>query len=649
MKYRKEIDGLRALAVLPVILFHAGFATFSGGFVGVDIFFVISGYLITTIIVDEMSKGSFSLLNFYERRARRILPALFFVMLFTLPFAWLWMLPQDLKSFSQSLVAVPLFASNVLFWLTSGYFNTVSELKPLLHTWSLAIEEQYYILFPLFLILAWKLGKKWIISLLIIVAVLSVSAAQYSSINHPSFTFYLLPTRAFEILIGALISFYIHHKQSIISVSQPVRQTVSLAGLALVLFAIFAFDSKTPSPSLYTLIPTIGAGLILVFANDKNIVGKLLSTKIFVGIGLISYSAYLWHQPLFAFAKLRTLDELTNPQLIGLSLSAIGLGYLSWKFIENPFRNKKIIKVKTLIYFGMLLTILFTTIGLIGHLKKGFPDRVSEQITKLLNNPQEPFTNELCAKRYPLFRSFNACLISKNESPEILIIGDSHSQHYFKSTSSALIDKSVMNLGAWSCLPFASKKYTSFDNCSEKIDAAVKFATGTDSIKVIILSGYWSYLSSGGFNIQNQNYRLPDLLTKTQSESFIQAGKKVLDEIRKSGKRVILMKDIPDLDFNIQSCFDMSPYKNNSINQLCSMNYKSYKDRYQAYDDLMFSLTKNYPNLEIYSPTNLFCSNETNACYGKKNSEPLYFNSDHLTVTGSDLVIQDLLNKHPIY
>jgi peptidoglycan/LPS O-acetylase OafA/YrhL len=159
MKYRKEIDGLRALAVLPVILFHAGFTTFSGGFVGVDIFFVISGYLITTIIVDEMDKGSFSLLNFYERRARRILPALFFVMLCTLPFAWFWMLPQDLKSFSQSLVAVPLFASNVLFWLTSGYFDTASELKPLLHSWSLAVEEQYYVFFPLFLMLAWKVGK----------------------------------------------------------------------------------------------------------------------------------------------------------------------------------------------------------------------------------------------------------------------------------------------------------------------------------------------------------------------------------------------------------------------------------------------------------------------------------------------------------
>ena len=225
MKYRKEIDGLRALAILPVILFHAGFTTFSGGFVGVDIFFVISGYLITTIIVAEMEQGSFSLLNFYERRARRIIPALFFVMLCTLPFAWFWLLPQDFRSFSRSLVAVPLFASNVLFWLTSGYFDTATELKPLIHTWSLAVEEQYYVLFPLFLMLTWKLGKKWIISLLLAVAIISVLAAQWGSATYPSLTFYLLPTRGFEILIGVLISFYINRKSSIISINHSISQS----------------------------------------------------------------------------------------------------------------------------------------------------------------------------------------------------------------------------------------------------------------------------------------------------------------------------------------------------------------------------------------------------------------------------------------
>jgi peptidoglycan/LPS O-acetylase OafA/YrhL len=166
MDYRREIDGLRALAVLPVILFHAGFDSFSGGFVGVDVFFVISGYLITTIILSELEEGTFSIVNFYERRARRILPALFLVILVCIPFAWLWLLPIDMKDFSRSLVAVSFFASNILFWRESGYFDTAAELKPLLHTWSLALEKQFYVLFPLILILFWKIGKRWILVLL---------------------------------------------------------------------------------------------------------------------------------------------------------------------------------------------------------------------------------------------------------------------------------------------------------------------------------------------------------------------------------------------------------------------------------------------------------------------------------------------------
>ena len=186
MNYRAEIDGLRALAVLPVILFHAGFEWFNGGFVGVDVFLVISGYLITTIIINEMAEGKFSIVNFYERRARRILPALFFVLSVCLPFAWFWLTPSDLKDFGQSLVAVATFSSNILFWQESGYFDTAAELKPLLHTWSLAVEEQYYILFPLFLILTWRLGLKWILSLLAITFLVSFGVAHWGALNMPS-------------------------------------------------------------------------------------------------------------------------------------------------------------------------------------------------------------------------------------------------------------------------------------------------------------------------------------------------------------------------------------------------------------------------------------------------------------------------------
>ena len=229
MKYRAEIDGLRALAVLPVILFHAGFEWFSGGFVGVDVFFVISGYLITTIIISEMAEGKFSIANFYERRARRILPALFFVMAVSIPFAWLWLTPTDLANFGQSLVAVSTFSSNILFWLESGYFDTSAELKPLLHTWSLAVEEQYYILFPIFLMLTWRLGIKRILILLSIIFLISLGVAQYGAYHFPTATFFLLPTRGWELLVGVFAAFYLKYNTHL--KSHSINQTLSLLAL----------------------------------------------------------------------------------------------------------------------------------------------------------------------------------------------------------------------------------------------------------------------------------------------------------------------------------------------------------------------------------------------------------------------------------
>jgi len=648
MNHRLEIDGLRAIAVLPVILFHAGFSIFSGGFVGVDIFFVISGYLITCLVVDEMDKGSFALADFYERRARRILPALFFMMLCTLPFAWLWMLPLDLKGYSLSLFAVPLFSSNIAFYMDLGYFDTANELKPLLHTWSLSVEEQYYLLYPIFLLATWKFGKNRAPFALSLVVIASLLFAQWCSTPHASFSFYMLPTRSFEIALGALVSMIGFRNKYFETVHEAVGQSASLIGLALILFAVFSFDKSTPSPSFYTLIPIIGASLVLMFSNTRNAVGELLGSKPFVGIGLISYSAYLWHQPLFAFAKLRTLADLSTPFLLALSASSFGIGYLSWKYVESPFRNKDTVSRRNLLIFGSSVSLIFIVIGSIGFINDGFPNRVSDRIVALTSNPQAPMSNALCQSKYPQFSIFNSCLLSKNKSPDVLIVGDSHSQHYFKSAATALKTKTVMNLSAFNCLPFSTKSLTSLHHCNDKIDTALQFITQTDSIRVVILSGYWSYLASGSFGTNNQNYRQPSIPTHSQRDTFIQTGNSVLDAITRSGKRVFLMMDIPGLNFNIQSCFDMKPYKINQIRTNCSMAYSDYRLQYGLTGDLLKDLLTQYPTIEVYDPRPLFCSNEGNVCRATINGQPLYFNSDHLTVAGSNLVIRDLLESHPI-
>jgi peptidoglycan/LPS O-acetylase OafA/YrhL len=268
MKYRSEIDGLRALAVLPVILFHAGFEIFSGGFVGVDVFFVISGYLITTILIDDIENDHFSLLNFYERRSRRILPALFLVMLVCIPFAWTWMLPSQWQDFSQSLVAVSLFSSNILFWSESGYFDLSAEEKPLLHTWSLAVEEQYYVFFPIFLFLAWRSGKNRVFWMVVVMAVISFLLSEWGWRNKANANFYLAPTRAWELLAGSITAFIVQKN------GVQKNNFLALFGLASIAFSIFYYDESTPFPSVYALVPVVGVVLRILYADKETFAAK---------------------------------------------------------------------------------------------------------------------------------------------------------------------------------------------------------------------------------------------------------------------------------------------------------------------------------------------------------------------------------------
>lgn len=351
MRYRPEIDGLRAIAVIPVILFHAGFQLFSGGFIGVDIFFVISGYLITTILLTELEAGRFSLLHFYERRARRILPALYLVMASCLPFAWVWLMPSDTKEFSKSVVAVLGFVSNIFFWLQSDYFEA-TELKPLLHTWSLGVEEQFYVLFPVFLMFAWRWGRKRIIVLLTIAAFLSLALSEQVITRKPDAAFFLLPTRGWELAVGSLIAFYLNGKERD-HFPLALYQILSLIGLGLIASGVLAFTKETPFPGLHALIPTVGASLVILFALPGTLAGRLLVSRALVGIGLVSYSAYLWHQPLLSFARHRSFTEPNN-MVVGLIIVlTFGLAYLTWRYVEQPFRQKNAIEKRMVWRFSL--------------------------------------------------------------------------------------------------------------------------------------------------------------------------------------------------------------------------------------------------------------------------------------------------------
>ncbi|MEH6717887.1 MAG: acyltransferase family protein [Aurantimonas endophytica] len=373
MKHRDAIDGLRAVAVVPVVLAHAGFTWFQGGFVGVDVFFVISGYLITRIIVADLEQERFSLRSFYERRARRILPALFFVMLCCVPFAWAWMLPWQFKDFSQSLVAVSLFFSNVLFWMKSGYFGPAAQEMPLLHTWSLAVEEQFYLLFPLFLLLAFRRGRKVTVALIAVVALGSFLLSEVGSRAFASANFYLTPTRVWELMAGSLCAFLPAGK--IEEIARRYGNLLSGAGLAMILAAVLAFDETTRFPSAFALLPVGGAALVILFATRDTLTARLLSTRPFVAVGLVSYSAYLWHQPLFAFARIRSDAAPGIGSMAVLALATFVLAYLTWRFVEQPFRAGRgrpaWLSPRQVFSASVTGAAALVGIGLFGHLSNG--------------------------------------------------------------------------------------------------------------------------------------------------------------------------------------------------------------------------------------------------------------------------------------
>lgn len=503
MQYRPEVDGLRALAVVSVILFHAGFSLFGGGFVGVDVFFVISGYLITTIILSELKEGKFSVLNFYERRARRILPALFLVLFSCLPFAWLILYPNDLRDFADSLVAVVTFSSNIYFWRNSSYFDTASELKPLLHTWSLAVEEQYYAIAPIVLVIIWRLGWRWI-KVVLGIAVLSVLMAQWGSQNVPSLNFYMLPTRFWELLLGGVVAYYsvdiMGHKKEF---AEKFLQLGSVIGLCLICYSTVFFDKQMPFPSFYTLVPTGGAALVILCSSSITVVGKFLSQKIMVMVGLISYSAYLWHQPIFAFTRQYCVEEPSRVVFALLSLLSLGLAYCSWRFVELPFRQQRY-GGRGVVALSLVGLLVFGIVGIaLPHMKKSYPLTVEEQ--KVYSFVSYDFSGKARRNRcfldsasQPPSNFAGECTDVDSDAPKLLVWGDSHAAAL--SIGLRVLRSNVIQYTSNNCPPIYGRDFVTAKYCGETNKYII------DEIRrlqpeIMIMHGYWHSYYGGRLSL----------------------------------------------------------------------------------------------------------------------------------------------------
>ncbi len=637
MDYRREIDGLRALAVLPVILFHAGFETFSGGFVGVDVFFVISGYLITTIILAELEQGKFSIVNFYERRARRILPALFLVMLVCIPFAWFWLLPSDMKDFSQSLVAVSVFASNILFWRESGYFDTAAELKPLLHTWSLAVEEQFYVLFPLFLMLFWRLGKRWILVMLGLVFVASLAVAEWAAYAKPTAAFYLLPTRGWELLIGAFAAFYLS-KANRKEFGKAMGEVGGWLGVALILYAVFAYSKATPFPGLYALVPTLGTVLVILFATQQTTVGRFVGNKAFVGVGLISYSAYLWHQPLFAFLKHSDFDDTKEIYALLILLTLL-LAFISWKFVETPFRKKSIFSRKAIFIFAFLGSAFFIGLGFFGHRTNDFDSREHMAIFKDLLYDTSKLGFQQCSdslsKQDP---KLNYCM-SASPNPNALLVGDSHADDKFYGIHKEVLSYDWKLVGNSSCPPLFGVKVKSADGteCTERLQKIFSYIdANSSSIKVVVLSFAHMYpldVLIAADHIQLQfdpnDSIIVDLNDSSlgKIEAFYTGLKRTVDFLESRNIDVVITLDIPELVTFPADCLK---------NQIgCNFSKSDVLSRQVVLRNKINELAASSANVRVFDSLDVFCRDSSDSCSILFEGRSLYRDSHHLTHFGS--------------
>jgi peptidoglycan/LPS O-acetylase OafA/YrhL len=611
--YRKEIDGLRALAIIPILLFHAGFKIFSGGFVGVDVFFVISGYLITTIIVKERQENSFSLLAFYERRVRRILPALFLMMALCIPLAWVCLLPNDMLQFSKSVKAVALFFSNYLFYKDSGYFDTSNELKPLLHTWSLAIEEQYYLFFPPLILFAWRFGKRWIIVILAAIANISFFLAEWGAYNKPFAAFFLLPARAWEFLLGAFIAFYILEYKNI-NVNASLKQVASSFGLLLIVYSVFSFEKNTPFPGVYALAPTFGAALIILFASPSTIVGAILSSPLFVGIGLISYSTYLWHQPLFVFARYASVSPIPDSGFAVLCLISLALGYLSWRFIERPFRSKSLGSRKSVFIFAVGFSLLFVVFGYVTQVSRGFDARFNKSLNgdvghlefhEYIDNKYYDCEPKTLASQALKWEDFLRCKQSKIGSPQLVLLGDSHAEHLFIGLAEA---RPELNIAFYilNGTPFVSNpQYTNIFN---------ELLNNRLNQEVILTMHY--------VDRQNQsNYVLYDELGKT------------IIALQEAKKRIIIVGDVPRYSTDATSCV----YRNrlNQSDKSCAMSKNDAAIQKNVYSNTLGRLAANFnvPYIDLHAP---LCSSDS--CSMINGDSILYRDNNHLNILGSRLV-----------
>ncbi|MEM8492020.1 MAG: acyltransferase family protein [Pseudomonadota bacterium] len=636
LNYRPEIDGIRAIAVVSVILCHAkivflGREWFAGGFIGVDVFFVISGYLITRIILSELQQNqSFSFATFYERRARRLLPMLFTVIVAFLPFAWVAFTPERLVSLAESLLAAIFFSSNIYFYTELiDYYSDSSLTRPFLHTWSLGVEEQFYLLFPPIMVLGFQHVKERLMLIVFLVLGVSLVAAQYIEDRNQLAGFYLPFFRFWELAVGCVLAFIqLNYNQG----DRPPRHLVNLlsfVGIGLIAASVVIFDERTPHPGFYTLLPVTGTGLLIAFSSGRDLVGRALGSRPFVAVGVVSYSAYLWHYPIFALSDL--LLGAKAERVLPLIAVTFLLSFVSYRWIERPFRSQDCISR------GRLIAVLvFSLISISGVL-----------FAVLLSNGANFYKAPEQLVKPPEVR----------EGANIALLGDSHAEHLLYGLQ-VLTKGGVVNFTSPGCIPFRNIDRYDFrfeiGACSAHTNSALDTIINDPKMTLVIMSSMGpvyldntSFQGQGADRVVRQNViDMDDPDQKDRYLVFESGFTRTVEELLEAGKQVVFFSDIPELGIQYGACLTKSgnyrwrPFGPRVEGEVvdtdgCKYERTIFEARTAKFRALLRQLSKKHPQVVFVDPTDAFC--DPQFCFGFNEATLIYRDYDHLNEHGSKL------------
>ncbi|YCI05975.1 acyltransferase [Ensifer sp. D2-11] len=643
-EYRPDLDGLRAVAILPVLLFHAGFSSFSGGFVGVDVFFVLSGFFMARIILTDLERGSFSFWAFYLRRMRRIFPALFTMIAVSTVAAWFLLMPREFRYFGDSVQAAALFISNILFRSESGYFDLSSEMKPLLHTWSLSVEEQFYLFFPIAVFLAFKFARKHIPAIVLAVALLSFGASIWGIVHSPEKAFYLLHFRVWELLIGVLVAIAPRS-----TYGSRGSQALAALGLLAVLLAVFVYSPDTPFPGVYAAVPCLGTALVIHAHCRGGAIGRLLGNPVSVFIGRISYSLYLWHWPVIVFLRYGLGHELTTGWALTAVAMSFALAYISWRFVEQPARYGALASSRVAI-IGVSSAAISSAVafGFIVNDLEGIPQRLPEKARTLYQATydESPFSSKRCFTDSngegltPVqIRRGEICRVGVETAgePRFLVWGDSHAAAIAPAIdlASRQMGISGMFVGRGSCPPLPNTDFGPPGAVKRCIDhnSAVMSLIEKRKFAFIFMVGYWpKYVHRE--ELPGQGIFFDPRVAPSRTDRSIPVRKGLdatLTKLARQGSKAILVMDVPEMGFDVPEALARAAASGRSLDIAPSVEYTN---RRQALARRVLTDAARSSGALVVDPMSEIC--DASRCHVMREGTVLYKDGDHLSAKGAE-------------